>query len=144
MAEDRDFDAMLDTLGDKAENLKIAAQLKGIEAHDAVKAKLADAQGDLAAATEQARVEADEQRSHVSAKLLQASMALRQKKDELAAEIDLKKAEGEQQHAAREAEAAAEYADYAVRYAMMSLDEARAAVLDAADKRMDYEERYGA
>lgn len=143
MPDKKDFNELLDTLGDKAENLKIAAQLKGMDTHDAIKAKLSDAQSDLTAATEQARIDAEGTKSQVSSKLLQASMTLRQKKDEFDADREARKAENEQERALKDAEDAEDYADFAIRYALMAMDEARCAVLDAEDKRLDYEEQYG-
>lgn len=139
----RRLDEMSAQVADKAAELKTAVGVKGIDTHDSVKEKLADAQGDLTAATEQVRVNAEETQSHVSAKLLGAQMGLRAKKDEIAAEMGVRKAINDQQRAAKQVQAADDYAEYAVQYALMAVDEAKWAILDAQDKRMDYQETYG-
>ncbi len=70
-------------------------------------------------------------------------MNLRQKKDELTAEIADRKAENDEARARHQLDNAADYAAYAVEAALSAIDEARWAVLNANDLALDYEEKYG-
>ena len=137
------IDDMGEKIADKASDVTTAAGVKGLEAEEAVKERLADAQGEFAALRENSRLGAEKAQGQIRSMLLEAQMNFRQKRDEAHKAFDDYKADTDKKSAARKVHKADNYAAAALQNAEEAVDESDWAVKNAAKLRQEYVDKYG-
>lgn len=125
-------------LQDKAKDVAETAALVSMEKKDDLSDKLSDAKGSLAAAQENFRLSAERAQGSASSKLLEAQMNFNQAREEA-------KAAAEEKGKENEAKAIGKKLDYASecqKAANIMLEDARVAMLEAAQMAANYRAKY--
>lgn len=143
MVNKLDFDKKIEELSSKAAQLEIELKESKEKSKKTIDDQLKTAEGELVAFKEQVHNEADETKSHAYSELLKLQMTFNAKKDAFKDSIDAVKHENAREKAEKDVERSAEYASFALDAAMFAIGEATIALLDAASKELDYEEKFG-
>lgn len=143
MVNKLDFDKKIEELSSKAAQLEIELKESKEKSKKAIDDQLKTAEGELVAFKEQVHNEADETKSHAYSELLKLQMTFNAKKDAFKDSIEAVKHENAREKAEKDVERSAEYASFALDAAMFAIGEASIALLDAASKELDYEEKFG-
>lgn len=126
-------------LQDKAKDAAETAALVSLEKKDGLSERISDARGNLVAAQESFRIGAERAQGAASSKLIEAQMIFNQARDEAKAAATARGKENE-------AKAIGEKLDYANECqmaAVVMIEDARVALLEAAQMAADYQEKYG-
>lgn len=124
-------------------NLRDRAEQHTEETEQELKEKLAEARGECNQLAEKLRLQAAEKKSKAYADVLKTQMSYHQRKEELGERISEKKYQTEK---AAEKDAvlnAIDYAEFQMDFAHYAMQEASVAVLEATQKQLAYEQKYG-
>lgn len=143
MVNKLDFDKKIEEISSKAAQLEIELKESKEKSKKVIDDQLKTAEGELVAFKEQVHNEADETKSHAYSELLKLQMTFNAKKEAFKDSIEAVKHENAREKAEKDVECSAEYASFALDAAMFAIGEATIALLDAASKELDYEEKFG-